>query len=613
MTYDDLILNNWRFRLGHPRERRVEHLELLVPTVGTKEEQVFYLTQVEIAARLAPLLAGYVRVAAALERDDPRGALAAVDSMRLAVEGAVRRGLATLSAARTSARRLDPVVWARTVAPLAVWEGGNLPGPSGTSSPALALLDELLGRQRFESQLGRESLALRQLYSRHARGLFSLIRGRVDLTQRVEATGCPRLERAWQELRAQHLGAHGFLTRHRIKVFGFIEVAFKVGRSVTIGGFAGPFADRTWLEVDDALVEAAAERPPLGLCPVAGHSGGPPDRPVRSASLPRCCASPGLAAAERSAPSSDRWERVDRRLTELVSPSLPRWSWVDFYRRALSSRKPLIRLGRWVVDVEGILTWHPGGPESLLLYVGRDAREGFLRVAHDSSKSLVRTLASFVRAQLPGDWPVSASASQLGASLCPTIETLFEVRQAFLVERGILNQPLTATEVGAGGPSPLARWHAGQSAVRVGHTLLEGSAWHRLARELSRRLGSDQSVVFEGCRELAAALALACDPASSTNGLRRALRGLELATRLLVSAPVRLLASADDDGALSRVALATCLERMALALRLSARSLRVLAASPALATSPRHVPVRPIESSARPALEDRRQPSHPRR
>ena len=39
-------------------------------------------------------------------------------------------------------------------------------------------------------------------------------------------------------------GDSGFLGRHKLKMVGFLEVAFKVGRSVTLGGFAGLIRDR---------------------------------------------------------------------------------------------------------------------------------------------------------------------------------------------------------------------------------------------------------------------------------------------------------------------------------------------------------------------------------
>jgi hypothetical protein len=46
-------------------------MALLLPTVDNREERIFYLTQVEIMARCAPLVGAVVRAQEAVARDDP--------------------------------------------------------------------------------------------------------------------------------------------------------------------------------------------------------------------------------------------------------------------------------------------------------------------------------------------------------------------------------------------------------------------------------------------------------------------------------------------------------------------------------------------------------------
>ena len=70
-----------------------------------------------------------------------------------------------------------------------------------------------------------------------------------------------------------YAGEHGFLGRHRMKVYGYLELAFKVGRSVTIGGFSGAFKDRTWDEVDGELEAARFERRTHGAIGVSAGRG----------------------------------------------------------------------------------------------------------------------------------------------------------------------------------------------------------------------------------------------------------------------------------------------------------------------------------------------------
>ncbi|HYP89655.1 MAG TPA: cytochrome b5 domain-containing protein, partial [Polyangiaceae bacterium] len=64
----------------------------------------------------------------------------------------------------------------------------------------------------------------------------------------------------WSDASEAYVGHDGFLGRHRIKVYGYLELAFKVGRSLTIGGFSGPFKDRTWDRVDSELEYSRRER-----------------------------------------------------------------------------------------------------------------------------------------------------------------------------------------------------------------------------------------------------------------------------------------------------------------------------------------------------------------
>ncbi len=60
-----------------------------------------------------------------------------------------------------------------------------------------------------------------------------------------------------------YVGDRGWMGLHRIKAYGFLEVAFKVGREVTTGArFTGLFKDSTWDRVDDELAVVRDERRP---------------------------------------------------------------------------------------------------------------------------------------------------------------------------------------------------------------------------------------------------------------------------------------------------------------------------------------------------------------
>ena len=139
----------------------------------------------------------------------------------------------------------------------------------------------------------------------------------------------------------RYAGPNGFLGRHRRKVYGYLAVAFKVGRDLTIGGFAGPPQQRTWNEVDTALNASMAER------------GRTTDRAaVRS--------SPDEASAQRRIGAAELAEHNDRE---------------HGYWIAVRGR---------VYDVTGFAERHPGGPAILHAHAGLDATEAFGR-AHTAT------------------------------------------------------------------------------------------------------------------------------------------------------------------------------------------------------------------------------------
>src|SRR6185312_5360432 len=82
----------------------------------------------------------------------------------------------------------------------------------------------------------------------------------VSVRDYVAERGDRELAGIFTELLEAYSGERGFLMRHRLKVHGFLDIAFKAGRSVTITGFEGKFKDRTWEEVDAELGASIDER-----------------------------------------------------------------------------------------------------------------------------------------------------------------------------------------------------------------------------------------------------------------------------------------------------------------------------------------------------------------
>lgn len=261
LSYIDLIIYNWRYKpgcVGEPRD--VENLTLLLPTVDNQSEHVFYLTQVEILARATPIVRALVEAQDAVLRDDPTAVERSLVAISTSFEPILASSLPKISAHPYSPTYVDPVVWAKTVAPMAVPIHSGHQGPSGTTSPIFNTLDLFFGRKRYESFLGREIQLLREHYPPAWQAFLHAV-SQVSVSDYVARCDRPSLRRAYREALDMYCGDQGFLGRHRVKVYGFLELAFKVGRSVTIGGFSGVFRDRTWDQVDEELEQARVERP----------------------------------------------------------------------------------------------------------------------------------------------------------------------------------------------------------------------------------------------------------------------------------------------------------------------------------------------------------------
>jgi sulfite reductase alpha subunit-like flavoprotein len=259
LTYDDLIVCNWRLRdPSRPERRLLDNLELLTPTVDNREERIFYLTQVEILALGAPMIAAMARAQEAVVRGDRRVLEGQLMILQDTLER-VTRSFLQIDANPYSDTYVDPVVWAKTVAPFAVQIRADSHAVSGAAAPLFQVFDVFLGRTRYESRVGREACALRAGFPPRLRALVAALEA-VSVPRFIAGAGSTTLRGLWQSLLDGYVGREGFLATHRKKAFAYLELAFKVGRSVTTGGFTGVFEDQTWEIAHHELEQARQER-----------------------------------------------------------------------------------------------------------------------------------------------------------------------------------------------------------------------------------------------------------------------------------------------------------------------------------------------------------------
>lgn len=252
VSYVDLSFYSWRLR-DPAGPRALDNMDLLVPTWDNAAERVFYLVTTEFAMGLTPVLGAMLDAQEAVLADD-RGALEAALLVILdRLQHVTQRTYPQIDPNPRGASYLDQVLWAKTVGTAGVPIFDGAPSPSGTAQPQVHALDAFLERQSFGSVVGQQSTYLGGHFPRHWKELVAALR-EVSVREYVEATGHSGLRGLYNAVLDAYVGDRGWMGLHRVKAYGFLEVAFKVGRQVTTGArFTGLFKDRTWDKVDAEL------------------------------------------------------------------------------------------------------------------------------------------------------------------------------------------------------------------------------------------------------------------------------------------------------------------------------------------------------------------------
>ncbi|MFT7586766.1 MAG: sulfite reductase alpha subunit-like flavoprotein/pSer/pThr [Cellvibrionaceae bacterium] len=270
LSYIDLIIYNWRLVDPNLADDpfRLSNLELLVSTVDNQEEKVLYLMQVEAHYKIGPITGAIVRAQEAVYRDDIEALKKELIFITNGMQEFGNKIFMALNPNPYSDTYVDPVVWAKTVAPFAVPIAEGTVGPSGVGAPLFHMLDVFFGRHDYESHLGAEMLNMRKWYPKHWRDFFEALE-EISIAEYVIKRNDPILSGIYKEAAMGYVGDNGFLTVHRLKAYGYLDIAFKVGRSVTIGGFSGLFKDRVWDLAVDELDSSQNER--VQASPHASH------------------------------------------------------------------------------------------------------------------------------------------------------------------------------------------------------------------------------------------------------------------------------------------------------------------------------------------------------
>jgi cytochrome b involved in lipid metabolism len=271
LSFIDMNAYNWRlFDPNAPDPMRLENMALLIPIVGNEDERRFQCVPNEILARFTPVLNAIVRAQEAVAADDRDAFAAELEVIRRGIDLISYDSFDKVNPNANSPTYVNPVVWGKTVAPIATpfQAVDPPPGPSGTAIPSFQMMDIFFGRNAFAGNVGHESVRARAWYPRHWREFLDALE-QIDVPAWIERTQDERLAALFRDTLDAYAADSGLLGRHRLKTFGYLDLSFKAGRTKTLGGFGGTFNDRAWDKMDDHLDHARNER--FGRAPKAHH------------------------------------------------------------------------------------------------------------------------------------------------------------------------------------------------------------------------------------------------------------------------------------------------------------------------------------------------------
>jgi sulfite reductase (NADPH) flavoprotein alpha-component len=259
VSYIDLFFYNWKLR-DPAGPRRLDNMDLLIPAWNNQAERIFYLVTTEFAMQLTPVLNAMLQAQEAVVREDRSALEAALLIILDQLHYVTQVIYPQIDVNPFSKTHLDQVLWAKTVgiSGVPIFEGA--PSPSGTAQPHIHALDAFFERQSYHTLVGKQSTYLGGHFPRHWHEFVEALRT-VSVRQFVERSQNTALQGLYNAVLDAYIGDKGWMGLHRIKAYGFLEVAFKVGRAVTTGAkFTGLFKDKTWEKIDGELSAVRDER-----------------------------------------------------------------------------------------------------------------------------------------------------------------------------------------------------------------------------------------------------------------------------------------------------------------------------------------------------------------
>lgn len=192
----------------------------------------------------------------------------------LKVLGELCQAFLTCDPRPTSPTYVDPVGWARAIAQVGT---PVVPGEKTISAflfPSIHVLDAFIGRKDYNTEMGKLAKVDRVwLPTMYREFLDSILEG-PSFREYALADETGEFANIYNSILHAYASEDGFLGVHRLHMWGYLEIAMKVGRQGTAGGTsAGGWTSRVWNALGSTegsqMTRGMNER--LESCQLPGH------------------------------------------------------------------------------------------------------------------------------------------------------------------------------------------------------------------------------------------------------------------------------------------------------------------------------------------------------
>ena len=260
----DAFYYNWRYidssSMASTMNLDFETAELLLPVFGGETERVFHLSVILSEHYFAKALLPITLAQNSILNNDDLGLLEQLERISDVINNITSRVLMKVSFNSMNNYYMNPIYWGRTFAVIAQPRFKGEIGLSGVASPMFHILDNFIGRKKYNTNMGQQ---LKAKYKFMPLSIVQFIKSlsEVSLTEYIQKKQNNKLQHAYKKLLDIYLGSQGWLGLHKRKVFGAMQLVFKAGRLLTNGGEQGELVGNKGVKnLDYDLGKAIEER-----------------------------------------------------------------------------------------------------------------------------------------------------------------------------------------------------------------------------------------------------------------------------------------------------------------------------------------------------------------